>query len=306
MLLIDELFYKFYDYFLKNSIPIFFIFLLILIFLLFFSIFLWQKRRKIKNEEKELVEKLKLLAPTLDLGKLSMGIIHDIRSPLTDLLMILEELLLEENRLDTEKYFFLLDMMDICLKKIIRMIELEKSELERDEGKLLYSLNKEIRRVIEGFFYSSNRAQIKITFHPDAKYRLYACRDHLNRVITNLILNAFEALEDFDIPDKHIWIYLKYSRYFISIIVKDNGPGIPQKILKEIFKPNFTSKASKGGLGLGLYLAKENMRQFFKSRIMVHSATRGKNRGACFRLKIYNEFVMEVKSLIPGQDSNLE
>ncbi|MEI9909575.1 MAG: HAMP domain-containing sensor histidine kinase [Bacteroidota bacterium] len=47
----------------------------------------------------------------------------------------------------------------------------------------------------------------------------------------------------------------KPGNYRILIAVKDNGNGIPQKVLDKIFQPFFTTKPTGQGTGLGLSLA---------------------------------------------------
>ncbi len=86
----------------------------------------------------------------------------------------------------------------------------------------------------------------------------------IGRVILNLITNAFYAAPlppegGFKEPNyKHeptIWVSTKKVGYKILISVKDNGPGIPQKILDKIFQPFFTTKPTGQGTGLGLSLS---------------------------------------------------
>ncbi|MEI9909588.1 MAG: ATP-binding protein [Bacteroidota bacterium] len=94
----------------------------------------------------------------------------------------------------------------------------------------------------------------------------------MGRVILNLITNAFYAVSmpspekigtgaeaGFRDPDyKHsptIWVSTKKTGNKIFITVKDNGPGIPKKILDKIFQPFFTTKPTGQGTGLGLSLS---------------------------------------------------
>ena len=86
----------------------------------------------------------------------------------------------------------------------------------------------------------------------------------IGRVILNLITNAFYAAPlppegGFLDPDyKHsptVWVSTKKVGDKILISVRDNGPGIPKKILDKIFQPFFTTKPTGQGTGLGLSLS---------------------------------------------------
>ncbi|MFI5185318.1 MAG: ATP-binding protein [Chitinophagales bacterium] len=88
----------------------------------------------------------------------------------------------------------------------------------------------------------------------------------IGRVILNLITNAFYAAT-LPLPDgggfkdsnyKHeptVWVSTKKVGNKVLISVRDNGPGIPQKILDKIFQPFFTTKPTGQGTGLGLSLS---------------------------------------------------
>ena len=89
----------------------------------------------------------------------------------------------------------------------------------------------------------------------------------IGRVILNLITNAFYVVDEkkkSGIPgyEPIISVSTKLSPLLgrgvggeVSITVKDNGNGIPQKILDKIFQPFFTTKPTGQGTGLGLSLS---------------------------------------------------
>ena len=86
----------------------------------------------------------------------------------------------------------------------------------------------------------------------------------IGRVILNLINNAFYAAPlppegGFKEPNnKHeptVWVSTKKVGDKVLISVRDNGPGIPQKLLDKIFQPFFTTKPTGQGTGLGLSLS---------------------------------------------------
>ncbi|MEO6253732.1 MAG: HAMP domain-containing sensor histidine kinase, partial [Ferruginibacter sp.] len=52
-----------------------------------------------------------------------------------------------------------------------------------------------------------------------------------------------------------VWVSTKKEGNKVLISVRDNGPGIPQKVLDKIFQPFFTTKPTGQGTGLGLSLS---------------------------------------------------
>ena len=77
-----------------------------------------------------------------------------------------------------------------------------------------------------------------------------ADRTHINRLFTNLILNAMQAVP----ADRNVQINIdeEMKGNTVLIKVKDNGNGINEEVQSKIFTPNFTTKTSGTGLGLAM------------------------------------------------------
>ncbi|WP_298550880.1 HAMP domain-containing sensor histidine kinase [uncultured Algibacter sp.] len=89
----------------------------------------------------------------------------------------------------------------------------------------------------------------------------------IEQVLINLILNAVDACKNQDKPEIKVLASQNPNRDII-IKVYDNGSGIPEDILENIFVPFFTSKAT--GSGIGLSLCKQIM-LLHKGRVIVKS-----------------------------------
>jgi signal transduction histidine kinase len=90
----------------------------------------------------------------------------------------------------------------------------------------------------------------------------------IGRVLLNLIINAFyavteknaSALQQAEGPAGQqyvptVSVSTKKSGNKVEVRIKDNGNGVPQKILEKIFQPFFTTKPTGQGTGLGLSLS---------------------------------------------------
>jgi signal transduction histidine kinase len=82
----------------------------------------------------------------------------------------------------------------------------------------------------------------------------------LGRVLLNLFNNAFYSVAEkrkLNLPgyEPTLWVSTRKSDSRILISVRDNGQGIPGKVIDKIFQPFFTTKPTGQGTGLGLSLA---------------------------------------------------
>jgi signal transduction histidine kinase len=87
----------------------------------------------------------------------------------------------------------------------------------------------------------------------------------IGRVILNLITNAFYAVTEKKKKlltgyEPTVSVSTKRQGDRVLISVKDNGDGIPQKVLDKIFQPFFTTKPTGEGTGLGLSMSYDIVR----------------------------------------------
>jgi signal transduction histidine kinase len=90
----------------------------------------------------------------------------------------------------------------------------------------------------------------------DPKLEIDADRDHLYRVLNNLARNAVQAIEAAGNRPGTITLTASRDGRSVRITLADNGPGVPEKALANLFQA-FKGGARKGGSGLGLAIAAE-------------------------------------------------
>jgi two-component system, NtrC family, nitrogen regulation sensor histidine kinase NtrY len=102
-------------------------------------------------------------------------------------------------------------------------------------------------------------------------------RTQLIRVVTNLVKNATQALQD--VPDPKVLVRVEEAGEMVSITVSDNGVGITEENKEKVFEPKFTTKSS--GMGLGLAMVK-NIVETYEGSITFTSK---RNKGTIFTVK---------------------
>jgi signal transduction histidine kinase/ligand-binding sensor domain-containing protein len=231
---------------------------------------------ELRAAQDRLVTQSKLAA----LGELTAGISHEIQNPLNfvnnfseicnELLDEVKEELVKGNQEEVNSLFH---NLKLNLEKINyhgkRADSIVKSMLQHSLGSTGQKQPTDINNLTDEFFRlayhglrakdKSFQASMKSDFDPDMG-KINVVSQDIGRVVLNLISNAFYAVTErkkLNQPDYEptVWVSTKKVNGKIQIRVKDNGIGIPQKILDKIFQPFFTTKPTGEGTGLGLSLA---------------------------------------------------
>jgi len=77
------------------------------------------------------------------------------------------------------------------------------------------------------------------------------------QVVTNLLLNAIQALDEGRSSANRILVRTWSDAERVHLLVEDTGCGIPADVRERIFEPFFTTKADRQGTGLGLALSSQ-------------------------------------------------
>ena len=129
----------------------------------------------------------------------------------------------------------------------------------------LFNINHTLEHLMT--LYSANDEVEVIAKLSPFEILIEADKTQINRLFTNLLQNAVQAVPEFKKPVIEISSELIGDKVLIK--VRDNGEGIPESKIPKIFTPNFTTKSSGTGLGLAMckgIVEKVNGRIWFETK----------------------------------------
>ena len=207
---------------------------------------------ELQARDKDAVKKLVRFERLAAIGQTATAVAHEVRSPLSVITMNTDLLLakLGENIAATK----LLKSIQVHSEKLSVLVGdlLENSrvsELEFQEASANDLM--EVALVTARLRFGDGANGIKVIVDPcvpDKRARVDPTK--LDRVLTNLILNARQAMPEGGV----IVLKTRVNGDAVVFEVADSGPGIPEASLSKVFEPFFTTKNS--GTGLGLWICK--------------------------------------------------
>jgi two-component system NtrC family sensor kinase len=193
-------------------------------------------------------------------GQLAGSVAHQINNPLT-VIMANGQLLLLEAQPGSESY----DLATAIFKageRIQRIVENLLGFSNQESYVFVKAdLVDTIEEALELVLRSLKKAGVEIVKDYQVQPVLPVSVSHLKLVWMNLLLNARDAVAG-STGQPQIKISTRaVSEREVAVAISDNGTGIPEKDLEQIFKPFFTTKPRGRGLGLGLYSAQAIVEQ---------------------------------------------
>jgi len=230
----------------------------------------------LKSTQAQLIQSEKMAS----LGELTAGIAHEIQNPLNFVnnfsevnKELIEELKSQKSKLKTEEQDEILNDIDVNLEKILhhgkRADAIVKGMLQHSRvstgKKELTDINALCDEYLRLSYYGMRAKEkdfnVKLETSFDATIgKINVVPQDIGRVLLNLINNGFYAVDERKKQgpenfEPKVSLSTKKINNKIQIHVKDNGNGIPQKVLDKIFQPFFTTKPTGVGTGLGLSLS---------------------------------------------------
>jgi PAS domain S-box-containing protein len=196
-----------------------------------------------KRFQQQLLQSEKLAAT----GQLAASIAHEINNPLSGIKNCIYILMDEIDTGDSKEY---LDMADRELDRIARIVK-QLLDFYRPSKETMVStdINEVIDDVLKFMEAQLKTQNVKVSKKLDPKLpEIMASGEQLKQVFINLILNAQEAMPKSGKLD----IKTKFEHKNIKIEFKDNGYGIPEDEIENLFDPFYSTKTEGKGTGLGL------------------------------------------------------
>lgn len=210
---------------------------------------------KLRVTQDELVQAGKLAA----LGQLSVGITHEINQPLTAISSHARSAQKWLDQQRPEKAVHNLKKIEILLGKVAALTRHLKAFSRKSDGKVSsVAVMPVVNDALELFANSGAPIVLDCALTPQEIVKANPIR--LEQVLVNLISNAVDAVADSG--DPLIVVSVKRVDSQVTIAVKDNGKGILAEDLPHIFDPFYTRKEVGKGLGLGLSIAFNIIKDF--------------------------------------------
>ena len=214
-----------------------------------------QAQGEIERQREGLHQKDKLAA----LGSLLAAVAHELNNPLS--IVIGQTMMLRETLASTPMAADLVQRsakIEIAAHRCARIVRsfLDMARQRKHRSVLIPDI---VKAALELLSYNLRSSGVEVDIDlPKDLPALWIDADQIHQVIVNLVINAYQSLEEKTQGQRRIRISAEQEARAkaISLKISDNGTGIPPSIRSRIFDPYFTTKPQGTGTGIGLAVSR--------------------------------------------------
>ena len=233
---------------------------------------------RLRQTQTELIQAGKLAA----LGQMSAALSHEFNQPLAavksyadNAIQFLARGREEETRENIRRISAMADRMASISKHLRNFARRPQEKVRPVE---LVPVMQDALAILQGRL-EAGRVDVRLDL-PDEPAWEIGGHVRLQQVIVNLLNNALDAMEDQEGPVIEVELSRVGDRW--SLKIRDHGPGIDEETIGKIFDPFFTTKTPGRGLGLGLSISYNIIRDF-GGRLLAQNHEKN---GAVFSLEL--------------------
>ncbi|MFH2035567.1 MAG: ATP-binding protein, partial [Candidatus Zixiibacteriota bacterium] len=201
-----------------------------------------------EDEKLRLQEQLRHADRLATMGQLVAAVAHELNEPLANILGF-AQLASKDFDLKNQVKNDLIKIVDSALhaREVIQKLLMSAKDVSMAKTK--FNINNLIN---DGLYFLRSRCvksgiELTCNLSDDLPF-IYADRSQMMQVLTNLVVNAVQAMPH----GGRLIITTEKDDGFILLLVEDSGTGMTDEVLEKIFDPFFTTKDSDQGTGLGL------------------------------------------------------
>jgi PAS domain S-box-containing protein len=219
------------------------------------------------------------------LGQLSASVAHELNQPLAAIIVNADvaKRLIDAGSAPPDELREIVTDVQETGRRAAEIIGRMRSLLRKHEiVREAIDAEKAVREVIQLLHSEAHARKVVLSVEATAQKALVSADNvHLQQVVMNLVLNAFDAVSVVPETNRRISVRTEVtSALTLAIVVSDSGPGIPPDSLPRLFEPFYTTKQS--GLGMGLAIT----RSIVEAHGGTVAAENNPSGGATFRVTL--------------------
>lgn len=211
------------------------------------------------SEQRKLEKQLIHTQKMESIGTLAAGVAHEVGNPLASISALVQ--IIQRMTTDT----FIIEKLELVKKQVTRISKIIRDLVDFSRPSnyevRLTDINSVLSEAIEIISVGKKAKSVRFTQSLEEPLpELFLVSDQIQQVFVNILINAVDALvekheqmgEEFE-PEIEVASFKTDS--FVTVIFRDNGPGVPEHLTSKIFEPFFTTKKEGKGTGLGLWVS---------------------------------------------------